>query len=218
MKTSKTETFITGILIVLLIIFVTGHIAALINNGADLSNFSDELLLHIKEKPFDLQWHTVTFLASAMITSMCYLMMFVKTDIPKAEMKGIEHGSNDFQTNEELRQFLISYTTPIYSHDLSEFKSKESEKYKIQKKMPKNVDFFEDDSDVRELRKETKRIIAQKIERAGRAERREATVERDVESVPCAMNEEIPEIEENIISPYYYEPDSKDIFGTNENV
>jgi len=197
MKTSKTEKFITITLTVLIILFVTGHIAALINNGTALNDFSNELFRHIKEEPFDLQWHTVPFLASALISSMCYLMMFTKTEIPKAEMKGAEHGSNDFQTSAELSEFLASYTTPIYSHDLSEFKSKDVEKEKMPKKMPKSVDLFEDDSDVRELRKETKRVIAQKVERAERVE---------------VLKDEAPEVEENV-SPYYYEPDSKDIFG-----
>ena len=36
-------------------------------------------------------------------------------------MKGIEHGSNDFQTVEERNMFLTNNTTPIYSLDLQEF-------------------------------------------------------------------------------------------------
>ena len=230
MKTSKTEKLITSILTILIIIFFTGHVAALINNGASLNDFSNELFLHIKEEPFDLQWHTVTFLASAMISSMCYLMMFVKTDIPKAEMKGIEHGSNDFQTNEELNQFLMSYTTPIYSHDLSEFKSKEAENERVPKKLPPKVDLFEDDEDIRKFRSDTKRIIAEKVKRPETVTVEELVAESEEEKTPYLLTEEIPEYthsepdfeagfdtQEDNISPYYYETDGTDIFDTDDN-
>ena len=48
-------------------------------------------------------------------------MALSKRELPKAEMKGIEHGSNDFQTLEERNMFLTNNTTPIYSLDLQEF-------------------------------------------------------------------------------------------------
>ena len=48
-------------------------------------------------------------------------MSFSKRKLPEAEMKGIEHGSNDFQTEEERIRFLAKNTSPVYSLDLHEF-------------------------------------------------------------------------------------------------
>ena len=56
------------------------------------------------------------------IYALVFFMALSKRELPKAEMKGIEHGSNDFQTEEERNDFLEKNTTPIYSLDLHEFK------------------------------------------------------------------------------------------------
>ena len=49
-------------------------------------------------------------------------------------MKGIEHGSIDFQTMEERNDFLAANTTPIYSLDLHEFAAEmvKTEKVEVQ--------------------------------------------------------------------------------------
>lgn len=110
---------ITIILSTLLVIFVLGHLSVLLNSGeVEGMDFFQPLLTHIKEQPFN-------FIAVnpyvAYFGGLSYLLFFVisisKQTVPQAEMKGQEHGSNDFQTNEERLEFLENNTTEILELD-----------------------------------------------------------------------------------------------------
>ena len=95
-------------------VFFCGHLSAVIEKGADLDNWSTILMEHLQAAPFDF-FHVNYYVL---------FVAFSKQELPRAEMKGIEHGSNDFQTIEERNSFLTNNTTPIYSLNLHEFAEK----------------------------------------------------------------------------------------------
>ena len=69
---------------------------------------------HILEMPFDVcHFDVYVFLFGWMGFLIVFLRSICKVDKPTADMKGSEHGSNDFQTDKEREQFLKNYTTPI---------------------------------------------------------------------------------------------------------
>ncbi len=109
----------------LFIIFFCGHLSAIIEVGAGMDTWSELLLEHIKIAPMDF-FHVNGYVAYFIVCiyTLIFVMSFSKTKLPKAEMKGMEHGSNDFQTEEERIQFLADNTSPIYSLDLHEFLEK----------------------------------------------------------------------------------------------
>lgn len=103
-------------------VFFCGHLSAVIKKGADLDNWSMMLMEHLRTAPFDFFYVNdyVLYFAVCIFTLIAFIALS-KMELPKAEMKGIEHGSNDFQTMEERNDFLADNTTPIYSLDLHEF-------------------------------------------------------------------------------------------------
>lgn len=103
-------------------VFFCGHLSAVIKKGADLDNWSMMLMEHLRTAPFDFFYVNYYVLYFAVcIFALIVFIALSKRELPKAEMKGIEHGSNDFQTIEERNDFLAGNTTPIYSLDLHEF-------------------------------------------------------------------------------------------------
>jgi len=124
-KNTDLTTKITCIVMgTLLTIFVLGHLSAVINTG-DLEgmDFFIPLIDHIKA-------HPLGFIAFnpyvAYFGGLSYLLFFVisfsKQTVPQAQMKGKEHGSNDFQTPEEKTDFLASNTTSILELDAERVK------------------------------------------------------------------------------------------------
>lgn len=104
-------------------VFFCGHLSAVIKKGAGLDNWSIMLMEHLRTAPLDffhMNYYVLYF--AVCIFALIFFVAFSKRELPKAEMKGIEHGSNDFQTEEERNDFLEKNTTPIYSLDLHEFK------------------------------------------------------------------------------------------------
>lgn len=117
---------LTGLAVVaLFIVFFCGHLSAVIEAGAGMDTWSELLLEHIRITPMDFL-HVNGYVAyfTACIYTLIFVMSFSKTKLPEAEMKGMEHGSNDFQTEEERLRFLADNTSPIYSLDLHEFLEK----------------------------------------------------------------------------------------------
>lgn len=120
-------------------IFFCGHLAAVIEKGTGIDNWSAILLEHIQAKPLDIfhvNYYVVYF--AVCIYALIFFMALSKRELPKAEMKGVEHGSNDFQTDAERIAFLAKNTTPVFSLDLHEFRKgvlmpDESEKEKKQR-------------------------------------------------------------------------------------
>lgn len=107
----------------LLTIFFCGHLSAVIAAGAGMDTWTELLLEHIRTTPIDF-FHVNGYVAYFVVCiyTLIFFMSFSKRKLPEAEMKGMEHGSNDFQTEEERIQFLADNTSPIYSLDLHEFK------------------------------------------------------------------------------------------------
>ena len=124
-KNTDFTTKITCIVVgTLLTIFVLGHLSAVLNDGTvEGMDFFIPLMDHIKA-------HPLAFIAFnpyvAYFGGLSYLLFFVisfsKQTVPQAEMKGEEHGSNDFQTPEEKADFLASNTTPILELDVERVK------------------------------------------------------------------------------------------------
>ena len=106
-------------------VFFCGHLSAVIEKGAGLDNWSTMLMEHLQTAPFDffhVNYYVLYF--AICIFALIVFVTFSKQELPRAEMKGIEHGSNDFQTIEERNSFLTNNTTPIYSLNLHEFAEK----------------------------------------------------------------------------------------------
>ncbi len=103
-------------------VFFFGHLSAVIKKGAGLDNWSIMLMEHLQTAPLDfLHMNYYVLYFAVCIFALIFFVVCSKRELPKAEMKGIEHGSNDFQTLEERNMFLTNNTTPIYSLDLQEF-------------------------------------------------------------------------------------------------
>lgn len=104
-------------------IFFCGHLSAVLEAGAGMDTWSQLFLEHIRTAPTDF-FHVNGYVAyfAVCIYTLLFFMSFSKRKLPEAEMKGMEHGSNDFQTEEERIRFLADNTSPIYSLDLHEFK------------------------------------------------------------------------------------------------
>ncbi len=103
-------------------IFFCGHLSAVVEAGAGLDSWWELLLEHIRITPADF-FHVNGYVAyfAVCIYTLIFFMSFSKRKLPEAEMKGMEHGSNDFQTEEERIRFLAENTSPVYSLDLHEF-------------------------------------------------------------------------------------------------
>lgn len=109
--------------VALLTIFFCGHLSAVLEAGIGMDNWSEIFLEHVRAAPMDFL-HVNGYVAyfAVCIYTLLFFMSFSKRKLPEAEMKGMEHGSNDFQTEEERIRFLADNTSPIYSLDLHEFK------------------------------------------------------------------------------------------------
>ena len=121
-KDRKKETLVSFLIIMLITVFFCGHLSAVIEQGAGMNNWSKMLWTHIKNAPFtffSMNRYVIYF--AVCIDSLIFFLLLSKRELPKAEMKGIEHGSNDFQTEEERNYFLANNTSPIYSLDLNEW-------------------------------------------------------------------------------------------------
>lgn len=107
----------------LLTIFFCGHLSVVLEAGAGMDTWSELFLEHIRTAPTDF-FHVNGYVAyfAVCIYTLLFFMSFSKRKLPEAEMKGMEHGSNNFQTEEERIRFLADNTSPIYSLDLHEFK------------------------------------------------------------------------------------------------
>lgn len=113
-----TSLFVLG----LLTVFLCGHLSAAIEAGAGMNNWLEMILEHMRMAPVDF-FHANGYVVyfAVCIYTFIFFMAFSKRELPEAEMKGMEHGSNDFQTEEERALFLSANTSPVYSLDLHEF-------------------------------------------------------------------------------------------------
>lgn len=71
-------------------------------------------LEHIKVAPFDLFYFDMyVYLFGWLFFFIVFFMAQSKVELPKADMKGTEHGSSHFMTDIEKKEFLKTCTTPI---------------------------------------------------------------------------------------------------------
>ena len=95
-------------------VYLSGHLSYVIEKAGISTDTPALLLTHIKIHPFDFfHFHPVVFAYAAGIIIIGAMGIFTKTTVPKAQMKGMEKGSNDFMTEEEITEFLKANTTKV---------------------------------------------------------------------------------------------------------
>ena len=128
---------IVGIALVTVVMaFLYGHASAVLNAGAELDfNIPQLAWEHIKAAPFDV-FHNNMFAAYFIV--LVYILILVttiaKTPKPRAEMKGEEHGSNDFQTIDERAAFIKKNASPVMPLDTDQVQRYLDEWHKNNKK------------------------------------------------------------------------------------
>lgn len=109
-----TVKIISIIVAALPVIYLSGHISCVITAAGISSDTPALLLQHIKIKPFDFfHFNPVVFAYAVGIIIIGAVGILTKTTVPKAQMKGMEKGSNDFMTEEEITEFLKTNTTKV---------------------------------------------------------------------------------------------------------
>lgn len=96
--------------------FIVCHICASVNICGSYYMAIAELdfLEHMRGAPFDLfYFDAYIYLFGWLLFFILFFMSFSKPELPKAEMKGAEHGSSHFMTDIEKKEFLKNCTTPI---------------------------------------------------------------------------------------------------------
>lgn len=110
---------VTYLIITAIVLFFAAHLSAVVSaDNFEFGQLTELTSQHIREHPFDiLHVNAVVFAVIGFAAVMLLLMSISRPAIPKAEMKGAEHGSNDFQTKKELDEFLRKNTTEIFDLD-----------------------------------------------------------------------------------------------------
>lgn len=109
-----TVKIISIIAVTLPAVYLSGHLSYVIEKTGISTDTPALLLTHIKIHPFDFfHLHPVVFAYAAGIIIIGAVGILTKTTVPKAQMKGMEKGSNDFMTKEEITEFLNSNTTMV---------------------------------------------------------------------------------------------------------
>ena len=100
-------------------LFACGHLAAVLERGTRMEGWTAAVAEHMVSAPLDLFHVDYRILYFAVcIYGLIFIAALPKRELPRAEMKGIEHGSNDFQTEEERDLFLAGNTSPIFPLEL----------------------------------------------------------------------------------------------------
>lgn len=100
-------------------LFACGHLAAVLERGTRMEDWTSAVAEHMVSAPLDFfhaDYRILYF--AACIYGLIVVLTLPKRELPRAEMKGVEHGSNDFQTEEERDLFLAGNTSPIYPLEL----------------------------------------------------------------------------------------------------
>lgn len=96
--------------------FIICHICASVNicGSYYLAIIEFGFLEHMKAAPFDLFYFDMyIYLFSWLLFFIVVFMNLGKIELPKAEMKGIEHGSSHFMSDIEKKEFLMTCTSPV---------------------------------------------------------------------------------------------------------
>ena len=112
---------VTLLIVSVILLIVAGHLSAVVSSeNFRMDQLTEQTLQHMSTHPFDvLHFNVVVFSMIGFGAVMMVIMAFSKPVVPKAEMKGSEHGSNDFQTRKELDEFIRKNTTEIF--DLNDY-------------------------------------------------------------------------------------------------
>lgn len=114
------------ILLLIVALFFMGHFNA-IDGNIFAENFNADFMEHLNTAPFDV-FH-FSFLSDSMMfllwTVIALLYLFPPNAIPKGDMKGEEHGSNDFQSIPERQVFMKRCSTGINMLDVNIVKAYE---------------------------------------------------------------------------------------------
>lgn len=97
-----------------LTVFFCGHLSAVLEAGAGTDTWAPMVWGHIRAAPLDLfhmNYYVVYF--AACLYSLVFFAAGTRRELPRAEMKGMEHGSSDFQTEKERIRFLAGSTSPV---------------------------------------------------------------------------------------------------------
>lgn len=109
--------FVAWSVVGVLYLFILGHISALVGEMGYIGALM-EFWNHIMSKPFDVFHYDQTIYAVGwLLFASVLLINITKPKKPKAEMKGIEHGSSRFQTEEDIKIFLKKFSTPILPYE-----------------------------------------------------------------------------------------------------
>ena len=105
---------ISILLIGILFFYAAGTISAVIVSGTTFESFYPDLIAHLKSSPLDcLHFHPMVFIYAAGFFVLATLAIVTRKEMPRAEMKGTEHGSNDFMSKKQYEAFIDSCTTGI---------------------------------------------------------------------------------------------------------
>lgn len=103
---------------------ITQYLAAHITGWSKMPYFNmvdlGRLWQYIVEKPFDMTSYDFTIYAGCyLIALLIFVLMVCQTPMPHAEMKGEEHGSNDFMSPAEIAEFKQTRITPDFEYSKS---------------------------------------------------------------------------------------------------
>ena len=100
-----------------LFFYAAGTISAVIVSGATYESFYPDLIAHLKVGPLDcLHFHPMVFIYATGFFVLSVLAIVTRKEMPHAEMKGKEHGSNNFISEKEYASFIENNTTKIETH------------------------------------------------------------------------------------------------------
>ena len=107
---------------------VTQYLAAHITGWSKMPYFNmmdlGTLWQYIMEQPFDVTSYDFTIYAGCyLIALLIFVLMVCQTPMPHADMKGEEHGSNDFMSQAEIAEFKQTRITPDFEYSESVIKA-----------------------------------------------------------------------------------------------
>lgn len=106
-------------------LYTAGHYVAVTAGEEPVSDITSAVINHITTTPMDFMHYNASIFAMVflgwLLCAIFYCLPAQKP--PKAEMKGEEHGSNDFQNLEERRAFIAKCTTPINMLDVEQVRA-----------------------------------------------------------------------------------------------
>lgn len=94
--------------------FFCGHLSCVLEAGAGPDTWWPMVLAHIRAAPLDV-FHVNGYVAYFAVC-LYVLLVFAACsgrELPRAEMKGTEHGSSSFQTERERNHFLAGSASPV---------------------------------------------------------------------------------------------------------